>query len=68
MDFKQKKENQIKTHFEQNENFAQFKEIHREDQEMVVSRLISETFAIQTEEVEFDQNKAYPAQTLVVAN
>jgi hypothetical protein len=36
------------------ENFTQFKDIQRKDQEIVMSRLLSETFTLETTEVEFD--------------
>ena len=54
MDFKTSKEKQITAWFESKENFVQFKEISRDDQELVMSRLLSQTFSIETSEVEFD--------------
>ena len=68
MDFKTSKEKQIVAWFENKENFVQFKEISREDQEVVMTRLLSETFSKVTEEVEFDQNKVYPVNTLLVGS
>ena len=63
MDFKSQKEQQIIAWFEHKENFSQFKDISKEDQEGVMSRLLSETFTKEVCEIE---NKGYPAQTLVV--
>lgn len=54
MDFKTSKEKQITAWFDSKENFVQFKEISRDDQEVVMSRLLSQTFSKETEEVEFD--------------
>ena len=41
-------------YFAEKENFVQFKGIQREDQEMVISRLLSENFTLETEEFDFD--------------
>jgi hypothetical protein len=56
---------------DEKENYAQFKEVSKNDEEVVLARLMSETFSIDEEaspaktDIEFE-SKQYPVATLTV--
>jgi hypothetical protein len=61
---------------DEKENYTQFKEIKKEDEELILARLLSDSFSLEesvptAESIEFPEgqtSKQYPVSTLTVSN